>query len=406
MQLIEIKPTERADWRRFHAVSHYIYRNDPHWIAPLEEDIEGIFSNKNLAYREGRCRLWVLSNGQHDIGRIAAFSDDARNAQQDYPTGGIGFFDCVNDAAAARLLLGAAETYLRDLGAQAIDGPINFGERDKFWGLLTRGWYPPIYQENYHAPYYRAFFEDWGFRPNEQCLTLNGKITDVPIERVGKLAERVRERFGLSCRHITRENLTQGAYWFAEAYNGAFRHVPYFKPLTGEQILPIFQAMKPILDPYLTCIVFDGDKPVGLCGLIPELNEFFRGFGGRVRWYQLPQLLYRLRFQRRHSVKGIAFGVHVDYQRKGVFPLMIDFMYRSGNCHNARVYDVVDLATIRGHNDIMVESCRSMGVDITRVHIAYRKPLRDDLAWEPFKQLDVAQVSYGEVPATAVYPTT
>lgn len=405
MQLIDIDPRRKADWRRFHAVSHYIFRNDPHWIAPLEADIESIFSEKNYAFQHGRSQLWVLNNGTRDIGRIAVFIDEARNAQQEYRTGGIGFFDCINDRAAAFHLLDAAEAYLRSHEVVAIDGPINFGERDKFWGLLTRGWYAPVYQENYHAPYYQGFFEEKGFLPNEQCLTLNGRIRGVPVERVHQLAERVRDRYGLVCRQITRKNLRQGADWFAEAYNGAFQQVPYFKPLTGEQIYPIFKAMKPILDPHLTCVVFDGEKPVGLCGLIPDLNEFFRGMKGKVRWYQLPLLLYRLRFQKRHSVKGIAFGVHVDYHRKGVFPLMIDYMYHVGNEHNGRVYEVVDLATIRGHNDMMVETCRSMNVAIKRVHIAYRKMLNPDLPWEPFKQLDVSDISLGEVPPEAIYPT-
>ena len=42
MQLIEINPHNKADWRRFHRVPHYIYRNDPHWIAKSAERIAAI----------------------------------------------------------------------------------------------------------------------------------------------------------------------------------------------------------------------------------------------------------------------------------------------------------------------------------------------------------------------------
>jgi hypothetical protein len=46
-----------AGWRDFHQVPHYIYQRDPHWIAPLESDIEKVFSpdsNKNLCTRQGQ----------------------------------------------------------------------------------------------------------------------------------------------------------------------------------------------------------------------------------------------------------------------------------------------------------------------------------------------------------------
>ncbi len=407
MQLIEIDPRNQTDWRRFHRVPHYIYRNDPHWIAPLEGDIEGIFSDKNKAFRNGACRLWVLENDAgRPLGRIAAFVDKARNMEQPFPTGGIGFFESVNDKAVADKLLGLAEDWLRGEGVHAIDGPINFGERDKFWGLLVRGWYRPIYQENYHAPYYRAFFEDRGFLENEQCLTLRGVIREYAVDRLRMLAGRVRDRYGYHCRQVSRNNFRQGAVWFVEVYNQAFRHWSYFKPLTVEEVYPIFKQMRPIFDPNLTAIAFDGERPIGIAALIPDLNDYLDGFDGRLSWWKLPRLLWRLKFQKRLGVKGIAFGIDQDYQRKGVFPLLIEYMYSVNDEYNPRTYEYVDLATIRGYNDIMVETCRQIGNEPHRVHMAYRKPLVEGLDWTPFKQLDVAHVSLGEVPDIGMYPVS
>ncbi len=34
---------------------------------------------------------------------------------------------------------------------EAMDGPINFGENDKFWGLLIEGFKPPSLGMNYDA---------------------------------------------------------------------------------------------------------------------------------------------------------------------------------------------------------------------------------------------------------------
>ena len=41
-----------------------------------------------------------------------------------------------------------------------MDGPINFGERDKWWGLLVEGFdKEPMYGMAFNPPYYASLFE-------------------------------------------------------------------------------------------------------------------------------------------------------------------------------------------------------------------------------------------------------
>lgn len=397
----------KADWRQFHDVPRYIYRNDPHHIPPLETDIESIFSEKSAAFLKGPSRIWLLErpDGQA-VGRITAFIDTERNQQLDLPAGGIGFFECINQAEAARLLLSTAEEWLREQEVLVVDGPINFGERDRFWGLLRRGWYPPVYQEYYHPAYYRTFFENNGYEEYEQVLTMRGQLSGFRMERMHKLAERIIRNNGFHCERVTRRNLRKSAAWFAQVYNAAFHERPYFKPLSFENVYPAFREMFPIFDTYLTCIAFDGDKPIGIVALLPDLNKYFRGLDGRLPWYQIPRLLYRVHTFRETGCKGIAFGVDTEYQRRGVFPLMVDYMYFVNNEHNRRRYEYVDLSTIRGWNALMVKSCQSMGTEPHREHMAYRKALVDDVTWTPLAQTDVSHVEMGPVPEDRIYPTS
>ena len=343
-------------------------------------------------------RRWVVLSGGRAVGRVAAFIDEERNRQLDLPVGGIGFFESIANPGVANLLLDTAEAWLRGRGMEAVDGPINFGERDKFWGMLVRGYYRPIYQETYNPPYYPAFFASRGYRPHEQCLTMRGVVAEFPGERLGKLAARVRKRYGLYTRQITKDRLREGADDFAEAYNAAFNHWPYFRPLSGDDIYPTFQQMKPIMDRHLTCIAYNkDDRPIGLAGLIPDINCFLGGVDGKLDWKGLPRFLYRLKFQRQpRNCKGIAFGIAQDYQRQGVYPLMVDAMFQSGNRHTSRTYRYVDMATIRGHNKLMVDTCRQMNTEIHRVHVAYRKALVEGVEWEPFEMMEVSGVNMGE----------
>ncbi|KAK6022496.1 hypothetical protein OSTOST_11805 [Ostertagia ostertagi] len=164
--------TTAADKQRFLEVAIAIYKDDPQWIRPLDKDIEEVFDpQKNKFFKRGECTRWLLLDAQGQaIGRIAAFVN--RQYKQEQPTGGIGFFECINDPEAARYMFDFCRQWLLERGMEAMDGPINFGERERWWGLLVEGFTPPLYGMNYHKPYYQALFEDYGFQLyfNQLCF--------------------------------------------------------------------------------------------------------------------------------------------------------------------------------------------------------------------------------------------
>ena len=90
-KLIEVKQPQ--DWKLFHQVAHRVYKNYPHWIAPLEKDIEGIFDpSSNRTFEHGEAALYVLLDDQgQPAGRIAAFVDHSKNKDASYALGGVGF---------------------------------------------------------------------------------------------------------------------------------------------------------------------------------------------------------------------------------------------------------------------------------------------------------------------------
>ena len=63
------------------------------------------------------------------------------------------------------MLLDVARHWLGQRGMEAMDGPINFGERDKWWGLLTEGFYEPLYGM-FNLPYYSQLLEIMAFNPS------------------------------------------------------------------------------------------------------------------------------------------------------------------------------------------------------------------------------------------------
>ena len=387
MKIIEVK--SKADWQLFHQVPHIVFKNDPNWIANLENDIEDIFTPaKNKTFLNGEAALFVLLNEKGiPQARIAAFIDHERNKSAEYPSGGFGFFQCVENETYAMAILETAEMYLADKGIKIIDGPINFGERDKFWGLLEVGYgKAPIYQEYYHPPYYKDYLEKRGFARHEQVLTFGADVKDVQGERIHKIAERARSRYPFTTRHIDLKDLDTFAEHFKIVYNAAFKDFPYYKPIDTPQILDMLKAAKPIIDPKLICIAYHDNHPVGFCALLPGVNPYFKPAKGKMNWWGILNFLIRFKFARKRILKGAAFGIHKEFQRKGVFSVMVDFLYTP---RLLRRYGDVRLSTIRGHNKIMTATIRSLGVQPVVAHYAYRKMVDPAIKHEPFEFMEL-----------------
>ncbi len=143
-------------------------KNNPNYIQPLDNEVNDVFNTlKNKNFKYGETKRWILKDDNNNlIGRIAAFIHSKYiNKGTEFATGGIGFFDCINDSAAAKILFDAAKNWLQSKGMEAMDGPINFGDRDKWWGLMVEGFeQPPIYGMPYNPPYYEQLFENYGFK--------------------------------------------------------------------------------------------------------------------------------------------------------------------------------------------------------------------------------------------------
>ena len=56
----------------------------------------------NKFFRHGDLARWILKDGTgRTVGRVAAFYDGKTATNNEQPTGGMGFFECINDHRAA-----------------------------------------------------------------------------------------------------------------------------------------------------------------------------------------------------------------------------------------------------------------------------------------------------------------
>jgi hypothetical protein len=325
MQLVEVTTAKLAN--DFLNVQVEINKNNPAYIRPLDKDINSVFDKeKNKAFRFGEAIRWVLKDDAGKlIGRIAAFTNKKyKNKGDDVPVGGIGFFDCINEQAAADMLFDVAKHWLMQKGMQAMDGPINFGERDRWWGLLVEGFQPPVYCLNFNPPYYKELFESYGFKNfyNQVCFGL-----DPTKELSQKILDRHKQLSAnpdFKARYLDKNQLEKFAADFTTVYNKAWAGHGGLKELKKEQVVTMFRMMKPVMDEKIVWFVYHKEEPIAIFTNIPDLNQWFKYLNGKFDlWHKLKFLWIKMKKPNR-KFTGLVFGIVPEFQGKGVDSYMIN----------------------------------------------------------------------------------
>ncbi|MCF8293558.1 MAG: hypothetical protein K9I70_07085 [Chitinophagaceae bacterium] len=300
-----------------------IYKHDKNYIQPLNKDIDEVFDqSKNKFFRHGECERWLLQDeNEHYIGRLAVFVN--KKYPQDQPTGGIGFFECDNNQDAANYLFDRAKDWLQARGMEAIDGPINFGERDRWWGLLVNGFDEPLYCMNYNPPYYQALFEQYGFQPyfHQQCFGMD--VTTPLSAKMLKWHDVYANNPDFTVEHIKKDTIFKYAADFCTIYNKAWAKHGGGKTMELKQAKLLFGKMKPVIDEKITWFVYYKNEPIGMWVNIPDLNQYFKHFNGKFGWLQKLHFLYLKMTGACKRFVGVVYGIVPEWQGKGTDAYMI-----------------------------------------------------------------------------------
>lgn len=368
MQMHEVK--SEADKQLFLQVALDIYKHDPNWIRPLDKDIEEVFDPaKNKFFKRGECTRWVLKDDSGKaIGRVAAFVN--RQYKQEQPTGGIGFFECIDDQHAANFMLDHCKQWLQERDMEAMDGPINFGERDKWWGLVTEGFYSPLYGMNYNPPYYKKLFETYGFKLyfNQICFAM--KVQQRPQDKFYERHAAISKDPGYKAMSIKKSQLEKFAKDFTYIYNKAWAGHGGGKSLEEKTVQKMFKTMKPVMDEHLIWFVYYKEEPIAMWVNLPDLNQFFKHLNGQFGLLQKLKFLYLKKFGKCSRFVGIVFGIIPEFQGKGVDAYMI--IEGAKVIQRMKRYDDYEMQWIGDFNPKMVNIAESLGTYRSRILTTYR----------------------------------
>lgn len=365
--------------RDFANVIRNIYKNDPEWICPLDKQIENVFNpDVNPCFQYGAACRWILKDNKgNPAGRIAAFINERKIMNQPVRVGGIGFFECINNTDAANRLFDTAVMWLKERNMQAMDGPVNFGENDRFWGLLVEGFTATPFTTNYHKRYYRNLFEDYGFKVLYEMFSNEVDLHKKMDDRFTKIADWLSKKNDIVFRHASLSNLPEFAEYFREIYNDAWQFHDGFTPISSEQANRFASEMRHLIIDKFCPFAFVKGEPAGFIIATPDLNQIFKKFNGRPNLFDL--LLFKQRSKNNffwYRKKGIltkghaiAIGIKPKFQQHGIETGM---MMSSLDAVRALGFKKIELRWAGDFNPKIIKLHQAVGAYPVRKHVTFR----------------------------------
>ena len=390
MNIVEV--ITKQDKKEFIDFPKELYKTDPCWVCQLDSGVESVFDpSKNHNFKHGEAIRWILKdNENHTIGRIAAFIDTVRSSANRQPTGGIGFFEVVENKEAAFSLFKTALDWHASKGMEAMDGPINFGENDNNWGLLVDGFMQQGFGMPYNKKYYQDYFEEFGFKNyfeqysyHRDVRDPDNKIVRFP-ERIMKIAEWLSKRPGYSFRHFEFRNKERYVKDIVEIYNSTWSVFKEdFTPLDPGILEESLENAKLIIDEKLIWFAYFNYKPIAFFVLFPDLNQILKYFNGKMNMWNMIRFIYFKATHKMTRMRAVVGGVHPTHQNSGVESAIFLQLYKVFK--KKPWFKELELSWVGDFNPRMLAIYEALGATKAKTHITFRYMINPKLPFVRFK---------------------
>jgi len=319
---IEIAAADTPRLRRqFVEFPYALYASDPDFVPMLRRDEHRRFDRRHNPFLEhAEIHPWLALSDGRTVGRIAAINDRLHDAAHGEQVTWFGFFEAT-DAEVARALLDKVEAHASTRASRAVRGPVNPSLHEAA-GLLIDGFgSEPRVLMPYNPPSYPRFVEGAGYAKVKDLYAWDLDLTKPVPERIVRIANRVRKRYGVSVRPAELSRFDAELEIVKVIYRGAWADNWGFVPPTDAEIRQLAIDLRPVVDPELVLFAEIEGEPVG-CGVcIPDFNQVLKRMRGNLLPFGVVHFLRRKRIINR--ARMLMLGVMPGARRLGLYPLLI-----------------------------------------------------------------------------------
>jgi GNAT superfamily N-acetyltransferase len=229
---------------------------------------------------------------------------------------------------------------------------------------------PPVLLCGHTPPYYKDFLEQFGFQParGDNIAFAIPVETTSAVERLSRLAKRVRHRKEFIVREADLQNWDEEIHRVHYLLNRSLAHLPDHIPWREDTLRDMLEPFRQIVDPELVLFAEDKGEVVGWFPGIPNINEALQHANGlRYPWDYVKLWWYMRRQPECLAIKSVL--VLPEYWDTGVSVLLFDEMAKRAI---AKGYKWVDLSLTSEDNPSTPLIAERMSARIYKRYRVYR----------------------------------
>ena len=369
LQVEEVK--NQQDLMTFIRFSWEVYKGDRYWVPPLIKD-QILKFNPSHPFRSHSQMILFLAHRRGKIaGRIAGIIDHHYVKFHQEKVGFFGFFESIDDAEVAGILLSRVADWLKGHEMEKMAGPMNPSTNDEC-GLLIEGFdASPCLMMPYNPRYYPSLLEGFGLRKRMDLYAYFAEESSFHLDRLNRITERLRKREPrLHIRPIDLPHLDEELKIIKEIYNQAWSKNWGVVPLTDEEINLLAKELKPLVVSDLVLFAYWEEEPIGFSVSLPDYNEVLKHLNGKIGLLGALKFLYYSK--KINKIRVMLLGVKHAFQKKGVEGLLYIETFKRGN---RKGYHQAECSWILEENVLMQHGIEAMGGRRYKNYRIYEMPL-------------------------------
>ena len=369
--MTKIKPVQtKKDLKQFIMLPFKLYKNDPHWVAPLIMDQKNFFNpKKNPYYEHSEVQLFVAEKAGEIVGRISAQTNTQHNKFHEDKIGFFGFFECINEQEVADKLISAASEWIKQKGMDTLRGPMNFSTNDEC-GLLVNGFESsPFVLMTHNPPYYLELLNNTGLEKSMDLLAYLIPKRPTP-ERLQRVVDKLQKRGRFTVRELSSKNkkeLRKDLEIVFTVYTKAWERNWGFVPMTEKEFFHLIDSMIDVVRPEFFYLAFVEDEPAGFYVALPDYNQLLKKVKGRLFPFGIFHLLFGQ--NKITAMRVITMGVIKEFQGRGIDTVFYTKNFQMANSHKKLNIENAEMSWILETNTMMNRIASNLG---GWVHKTYR----------------------------------
>lgn len=322
-----VEVTTKAQLRRFVDYPNELYKDVPQFVpATYDDDMSDWDKKKNPAFAYCDARCWLAMRDNEIVGRIGAILSKKSNKKWNTRRLRFTQVDFIDDEEVSNALFATVEAWAKELGCDEVHGPLGFTDLDRE-GMLVDGFdRRSCFFTYYNHPYYLEHLTRLGYAKDVDWIENLITVPDDPAiyARWAKLSDYVLKRNNLHVFNArSRLSYIPILKKFFELVNVAYAPLYGTVELSDEQISRYAAKFAPLVNPNLTCFVFDEHENLVALGVAaPSIAEALKKSRGRIFPFGWLGLLHA--FSKNDTIDLLLIAVRPDLQSKGVNAIVMN----------------------------------------------------------------------------------